>query len=65
MVNLIKNTKNPLIIIAHQAICRIIYAYLMDIKYEDCTCLEIKSHRLYEFNEIDNGNKYSVKYHDI
>jgi broad specificity phosphatase PhoE len=59
----IENTSNKLIIIAHQAICRIIYAYLMNITPEECVNLEIKSHRLFEFNNIQN--KREVLYYDL
>lgn len=58
-----ENTTNKMIIIAHQAVCRVIYAYLMNIKPEDCVNLEIKSHRLFEFNNFQN--KRCVKFYDL
>jgi 6-phosphofructo-2-kinase/fructose-2,6-biphosphatase 2 len=59
----IENASKKLIIIAHQAICRIIYAYLMNIPAEDCVNLEINSHRLFEFNNVHN--KREVNYYDL
>ena len=59
----IENASNNLIIIAHQAICRIIYAYLMDIDPKDCVNMDIDSHRLFEFNMIKN--KRHVTHYDI
>lgn len=59
----IENTPTKLVIIAHQAICRIIYAYLMNIKPDECVNLEIKSHRLFEFSQDPNNRE--MKYHDL
>jgi broad specificity phosphatase PhoE len=59
----IENFDEDIIIIAHQAVCRIIYAYLTDINVEKCVCMEIKSHRLYEFDICDSN--IDVKYHDL
>ncbi len=58
-----ENSSNKLIIIAHQAICRVIYAYLMNITPEECVNLEIKSHRLFEFNNFQN--KRTVVHYDL
>jgi broad specificity phosphatase PhoE/adenylate kinase family enzyme len=59
----IECNKNKLIIVAHQAICRIFYAYLMNIDPKDCVNLEIKSHRLYEFTQEKHHRQ--VKWYDL
>ena len=59
----IENETNNLIIIAHQAVCRMIYAYMMDVDPRDCVNMEINSHRLFEFNT--KQNKREMKYYDL
>lgn len=38
---------NTLLIIAHQAVCRVIYSYFTKTPLEQCTNIEIKLHTLY------------------
>lgn len=53
----------PIVIIAHQAVCRGLYAYMMNMKPEECTTIEIPSHTVFEFHTKNNKN--IVKTYDI
>ena len=45
----IERATQPLLIIAHQGVCRGIYAYMMHMLPEHCTELDIDSHVVYKF----------------
>jgi broad specificity phosphatase PhoE len=55
---------HPILIIAHQAICRGIYAYLMYLLPEECTEIEIKSHCVYKFS-FEKKNEPTVTRFDL
>ena len=45
----IESSPVPLVIIAHQAVCRGLYAYLMHQLPEECTKIDIPSHTVFRF----------------
>lgn len=59
----LENSRRPIVIITHQAICRGLYAYLMNMNPEDCINIEIPSHNVFEFYYSEH--KYHVKVHDL
>jgi len=56
----IDNTSENLVIIAHQAVCRIIFCHLMKKDVEDCTNIDINSHYVYRFT-CNNDNMYNME----
>jgi len=53
----IERCRNPMLIIAHQAICRGIYAYLTYMLPERCVDVEIASHTIYKFSHDGNQTR--------
>ena len=50
----------PMLIIGHQAVCRGLYAYLLNIDLQNVVDLEIESHRVFEFVYNDTSHRYTV-----
>lgn len=50
----IKQSEIPIVIVAHQAVCRAIYAYLINIEPEKCIEIDIMSHTIYKFEYNSN-----------
>jgi broad specificity phosphatase PhoE len=59
----LEHLDHPVVIIAHQAICRGINAYLMDRRPEECIDIEIPSHHMFEFTYHPHG--YDVHRYDL
>lgn len=59
----IERTDIPIIIIAHQAVCRGLYAYLLNMKPEECINISIPSHHIFEF--YYEAHKHKFKIHDL
>jgi 6-phosphofructo-2-kinase/fructose-2,6-biphosphatase 2 len=59
-----ENSERDLVIIVHNAVVRMFYAYFNDIDPELVTTLDIPLHRVYEFVALPHG-QYQMTYEDL
>jgi broad specificity phosphatase PhoE len=60
IILLIEKADTPILIIAHRAICRVLFSYLLDIDIREYVNKDISSHTLYEFDIIDNKTNMNI-----